>query len=96
VDALRRAATAGGRPLALTRLEFDLLARLVAEPLRVFTRTQLLENVWGVPPVGGERTVDVHVLRLRRKLGPEYRQTIATVRGVGYKYDPTDPRLLAR
>ncbi|WP_439654100.1 winged helix-turn-helix domain-containing protein [Streptacidiphilus melanogenes] len=60
----------------------------MAEPLRVFTREQLLECVWGVAPVGGERTVDVHVLRLRRKLGPDFRQMIATVRGVGYKYDP--------
>ncbi|MEY9875548.1 DNA-binding response OmpR family regulator [Streptacidiphilus sp. MAP12-33] len=88
VDDLRRMATAGGRLLALTRLEFDLLAHLVAEPMRVFTRDQLLESVWDLPAVGDGRTVDVLVTRLRRKLGPGFRQTIATVRGVGYKYDP--------
>jgi DNA-binding response OmpR family regulator len=89
VDGLRRTASAGGRPLVLTRLEFDLLAHLVAEPFRVFTRGQLLEGVWELPAVGDCRTVDVHVTRLRHKLGPGFRQMIATVRGVGYKYDPT-------
>ncbi|RAG80267.1 winged helix family transcriptional regulator, partial [Streptacidiphilus pinicola] len=58
-------------------------------PLRVFTRVQLLEGVWGMPAVGDHRTVDVHVTRLRRKLGPGFRQMLATVRGVGYKYDPS-------
>jgi DNA-binding response OmpR family regulator len=89
VDDLRRMAAAGGRPLALTKLEFDLLSHLVAEPFRVFTRDQLLEGVWELPAVGDGRTVDVHVTRLRCKLGPGFRQMIATVRGVGYKYDPT-------
>jgi DNA-binding response OmpR family regulator len=88
VDPLRRAATAGGHPLALTRLEFDLLAHLVREPLRVFTRDQLLATVWGLPAIGNGRAVDVHIVRLRRKLGPGFRDVIATVRGVGYKYDP--------
>ncbi|WP_052443085.1 winged helix-turn-helix domain-containing protein [Streptacidiphilus neutrinimicus] len=89
VDPARRSASAAARPLRLTRLEFDLLAHLVSQPLRVFTRSQLLEAVWDLAAVGDGRTVDVHVTRLRRKLGPAHRQMIATVRGVGYTYDPT-------
>jgi DNA-binding response OmpR family regulator len=89
VDLARRSAFAGPRPLRLTKLEFDLLAHLVSQPLRVFTRGQLLTAVWDLAAVGDGRTVDVHITRLRRKLGPTYRQMIATVRGVGYTYDPT-------
>ncbi|WP_051943095.1 winged helix-turn-helix domain-containing protein [Streptacidiphilus rugosus] len=88
VDRERRTARAGGRPLHLTKVEFDLLAQLLDHPLRVFTRGRLLESVWGVPAFGDGRTVDVHVTRVRRKLGPGYREQIVTVRGVGYTYDP--------
>ncbi|MEY9844717.1 DNA-binding response OmpR family regulator [Streptacidiphilus sp. BW17] len=88
VDGRRRRAAAGGRPLDLTRREFDLLAHLVVNAELVFSRTQLLELVWEQPDVGDGRTVDVHVARLRRKLGDPYRWMLATVRGVGYKYDP--------
>ena len=77
----------GGR-LDLTYLEFELLAHLVAHPHRVHTRDQLVTTVWGYGHVGDGRTVDVHVARLRRKLGAEHRQVIQTVRRVGYKYAP--------
>ncbi|MGV9253046.1 winged helix-turn-helix domain-containing protein [Streptomyces sp. NPDC003697] len=88
IDAARRTAEVAGRPLDLTYLEFELLAHLVAHPHRVHTRDQLVTTVWGYGHVGDGRTVDVHVARLRRKLGPEHRGTIQTVRRVGYKYTP--------
>jgi DNA-binding response OmpR family regulator len=76
--------TAAGRVLDLTFKEFELLRFLVATPGRVFTRSELLTHVWGYDFYGGTRTVDVHVRRLRAKLGPEHEGLIATVRGVGY------------
>lgn len=75
-----------GVPVRLTRREFDLLAFLGTHPRQVFDRRQLLGQVWGYEMVGGERTVDVHVRRLRVKLG-EPGPLIATVRGVGYRLD---------
>ncbi|MEV2249189.1 winged helix-turn-helix domain-containing protein [Streptomyces sp. NPDC050147] len=92
IDAVQRAARVGDRPLDLTYLEFELLAHLVAHPHRVHTRDQLVHTVWGYGHVGDGRTVDVHIARLRRKLGAEHRQTIQTVRRVGYKYAPPAPR----
>ncbi|MGI9017610.1 MAG: winged helix-turn-helix transcriptional regulator [Euzebya sp.] len=77
-----------GEPLDLTFREFELLKYLAANPGRVFTRSQLLSEVWGYDYYGGTRTVDVHVRRLRAKLGSEYHAMIGTVRGVGYKLDP--------
>lgn len=88
VDTVQRTAEVGGRPLDLTYLEFELLAHLVAHPHRVHTRDQLVTTVWGYGHVGDGRTVDVHIARLRRKLGAEFRQAIQTVRRVGYKYTP--------
>ncbi len=88
VDNVQRTAEVDGRPLDLTYLEFELLAHLVAHPNRVHTRDQLVTTVWGYGHVGDGRTVDVHIARLRRKLGVEYRQAIQTVRRVGYKYTP--------
>ncbi|MFJ5275508.1 winged helix-turn-helix domain-containing protein [Streptomyces parvulus] len=88
IDAARRTAAVDGRELDLTYLEFELLAHLVAHPHRVHTRDQLVTTVWGYGHVGDGRTVDVHVARLRRKLGSAHRQTIQTVRRVGYKYTP--------
>ncbi|MFJ8590183.1 winged helix-turn-helix domain-containing protein [Streptomyces sp. NPDC093598] len=88
VDTVQRTAQVAGRPLDLTYLEFELLAHLVAHPGRVHTRDQLVGTVWGYGHVGDGRTVDVHVARLRRKLGVEHRDTIRTVRRVGYKYVP--------
>ncbi|MGV9286050.1 winged helix-turn-helix domain-containing protein [Streptomyces sp. NPDC003719] len=92
IDAARRTATVEGRQLDLTYLEFELLAHLVAHPHRVHTRDQLVTTVWGYGHVGDGRTVDVHVARLRRKLGAEHRRTIQTVRRVGYKYTPPTGR----
>jgi len=79
-----------GRPLDLTYKEFELLRFLASRPGRVSTRSQLLQEVWGYDFFGGTRTVDVHVRRLRAKLGAEYESMIATVRGVGYKLLPAD------
>jgi DNA-binding response OmpR family regulator len=81
-----------GRPLDLTFREFELLKALASAPNRVFTRDLLLQEVWGYDYFGGSRTVDVHVRRLRAKLGPEYESMIATVRGVGYKLVPPGQR----
>ncbi|MFC8076787.1 winged helix-turn-helix domain-containing protein [Streptomyces sp. NPDC057307] len=88
VDSTERTVEVDGRPLDLTYLEFELLAHLVANPHRVHTRDQLVTTVWGYGHVGDGRTVDVHVARLRRKLGAEHRHTIRTIRRVGYKYAP--------
>jgi DNA-binding response OmpR family regulator len=77
-----------GTPLDLTYREFELLKYLVGNPGLVFTRGQLLQEVWGYDYYGGTRTVDVHIRRLRAKLGAEHEQLIGTVRGVGYKLDP--------
>lgn len=86
-----RTTTVGADTLELTFLEFELLTHLLLHPRQVFTRRQLMETVWGYPEAGGGRTVDVHIARLRRKLGPRHRFRLATVRRVGYKYMPTDP-----
>ncbi|MYX46036.1 winged helix family transcriptional regulator, partial [Streptomyces sp. SID89] len=88
IDPARRTAEVDSRQLDLTYLEFELLAHLVAHPHRVHTRDQLVTTVWGYGHVGDGRTVDVHIARLRRKLGAEHRRTIQTVRRVGYKYAP--------
>ncbi|MGW6402272.1 winged helix-turn-helix domain-containing protein [Streptomyces sp. NPDC055134] len=92
IDGTQRTAQVDGRQLDLTYLEFELLAHLVAHPHRVHTRDQLVTTVWGYGHVGDGRTVDVHVARLRRKLGAEHRQVIQTVRRVGYKYAPPAAR----
>jgi DNA-binding response OmpR family regulator len=85
-----------GRPLDLTYKEFELLKYLTQHVGRVFSRAQLLQEVWGYDFFGGTRTVDVHVRRLRAKLGPEYESLIGTVRNVGYKaVRPTRGRLPA-
>jgi DNA-binding response OmpR family regulator len=77
--------TAQGRPLDLTFKEFELLRFLASHAGRVFTRPALLREVWGYDFYGGTRTVDVHVRRLRAKLGPEHEHLIQTVRSVGYR-----------
>jgi DNA-binding response OmpR family regulator len=74
-----------GRPLDLTYKEFELLRFLASRAGRVFTRAALLREVWGYDFYGGTRTVDVHIRRLRAKLGPEHEHLIETVRGVGYR-----------
>ncbi|MGW1845795.1 winged helix-turn-helix domain-containing protein [Streptomyces sp. NPDC001966] len=88
IDPVQRTAAVDGNTLDLTYLEFELLAHLVAHPHRVHTRDQLVTTVWGYGHVGDGRTVDVHIARLRRKLGAEHRRSIQTVRRVGYKYTP--------
>jgi DNA-binding response OmpR family regulator len=86
IDEVTYQARVGTRPLDLTFKEFELLKYLAQHPGRVFTRAQLLQEVWGYDYFGGTRTVDVHVRRLRAKLGPEREALIGTVRNVGYKF----------
>jgi DNA-binding response OmpR family regulator len=86
VDDATYTAKLGGRVLDLTFKEFELLKYLAQHPGRVFTREQLLQEVWGYDYFGGTRTVDVHVRRLRAKLGPENASLIGTVRNVGYRF----------
>lgn len=73
-----------GEPLDLTYLEYALLAFLVTHPNKTYSRDALLRRVWGFDYYGGSRTVDVHVRRIRAKLGPELAQRLETVRGIGY------------
>ncbi|HHX38681.1 MAG TPA: response regulator transcription factor [Armatimonadetes bacterium] len=75
-----------GVPLTLTYQEYELLRYLVEHRGRVFTREQLLSELWGYNYYGGTRTVDVHIRRLRAKLGPEHEELIQTVRNVGYRF----------
>jgi DNA-binding response OmpR family regulator len=86
IDEATYTARLRGRPLDLTYKEFELLKYLAQHAGRVFTRAQLLQEVWGYDFFGGTRTVDVHVRRLRAKLGSEHEQLIGTVRNVGYKF----------
>jgi DNA-binding response OmpR family regulator len=84
-----------GRSLDLTYKEFELLKYLAQHPGRVFTRSQLLQEIWGYDYFGGTRTVDVHIRRLRSKLGTEFEAIIGTVRNVGYRFNlsPKDNQL---
>ncbi|MFD3513615.1 winged-helix domain-containing protein [Streptomyces sp. NPDC058657] len=86
VDEATYSAKLKGRVLDLTFKEFELLKYLAQHPGRVFTRAQLLQEVWGYDYFGGTRTVDVHVRRLRAKLGVENESLIGTVRNVGYRF----------
>lgn len=86
IDEASYVAKVNGEPLNLTYKEFELLKYLAQHPGRVFTRDQLLHEVWGYDYYGGTRTVDVHVRRLRAKLGPDHEQLIGTVRNVGYRF----------
>ncbi|MFT4215428.1 MAG: response regulator transcription factor [Microbacterium sp.] len=89
IDESSYSAKVHGRPLDLTYKEFQLLHFLATHPSRVFTREQLLSEVWGYDYFGGTRTVDVHVRRLRAKLG-DLEQLIGTVRNVGYRFNVYD------
>ena len=86
IDEASYTARLGGRALDLTFKEFELLKYLAQHPGRVFTREQLLQEVWGYDYFGGTRTVDVHVRRLRAKLGADNESLIGTVRNVGYRF----------
>ena len=79
-----------GRTLDLTFKEFELLKYLAQHPGRVFSRSQLLQEIWGYDYFGGTRTVDVHIRRLRSKLGPEFESVIDTVRNVGYRFSSSN------
>ncbi len=92
IDEATYTAKVNGRILDLTFKEFELLKFLVQHPGRVFSRAQLLQEVWGYDYFGGTRTVDVHVRRLRAKLGPEHEAMIGTVRNVGYRFVAHPPR----
>jgi DNA-binding response OmpR family regulator len=85
IDQGRHEVFLAGRPLDLTLREYDLLTFLAGRPGRVFSREALLDRVWGLDYLGGARTVDVHVRRLRVKLDDEVGQLLQTVRGVGYR-----------
>ncbi len=83
-------ASIAGRVLDLTYMEYELLRFLASNPQRVFTRETLLSRVWGYEYYGGARTVDVHVRRLRAKLGEEYAYLISTIRSVGYRFSTSN------
>ena len=89
VDPAAHRAFVDGTEIALTATEFDLLAFLMRRPGRVFSREQLLSEVWGYSAIGGGRTVDVHIAQVRAKLGPA--SPIRTVRGVGYSVERGEP-----
>lgn len=80
-----RTALAGERILDLTPKEYDLLVLFISSPGRVYTREQLLDLIWGMEYFGGTRTVDIHVQRIRKKLGDKYSDILQTVHGIGYK-----------
>ena len=87
VDLATYQVTISGEPIDFTYMEYELLKFLVTHPNRVFTREALLSRVWGYDYYGGARTVDVHVRRVRAKLGTEHAQRIKTVRSVGYRFE---------
>jgi len=87
VDSDARTVDVGGRRVNLRQVEFRLLKLFIAHPNRVFTRNELLDRVWGETVFVEERTVDVHIRRVRLALGPDFRDLITTVRGGGYKFD---------
>src|SRR5437016_679707 len=91
VDLAQHVVTVDGRPTELTPREFELLALLVGNPGRAFARDYLIEKVWGYEAGGSDRTVDTHVLRLRKKLGP-VGDRIETVWGIGYRFAKTGDR----
>lgn len=85
IDMLAREVTLAGEEVGLTKIEFDLIASLVARPEMVFTREMLIEQVWGETWIGDGHVVDVHIANLRRKIDRDGRSHIKTVRGVGYR-----------
>ena len=86
LNTLNYQATLASKPIDLTFMEYELLRFLVENPIRVWSREQLLSKVWGYDYYGGARTVDVHIRRLRSKLGEERASWITTVRSVGYRF----------
>ena len=92
LDTDSRTVEVGGKGVNLRQVEFRLLKLFLAHPNRVFTRNELLDRVWGESVFVEERTVDVHIRRVRLALGPDYRDLIHTVRGGGYKLDLSEDR----
>lgn len=88
IDQANYSVAVDGRTLELTFKEYELLRFLVSHRGRVFTREALLNQVWGYDYYGGTRTVDVHIRRIRAKLGPEYEDMVETIRNVGYRFNP--------
>ncbi len=84
VDSARHVVTKGGEEIILPRKEFNLLELLHSQPGRLFTREEIYDSVWGSEVVVGDRTIDVHIRNLRKKIGEDH---IVTVKGVGYKYE---------
>ena len=85
IDPVTRSVAVAGREVSLANLEFELLLKLASDPTRVFTKRELLEEVWGFRSEGRTRTVDSHASRLRNKLDPEHRRYIVNCWGVGYR-----------
>ncbi len=85
IDRERYLVISSGKKIVLPRKEFELFALLLGKPHKVFTRSEIFVNVWGNDVVVGDRTIDVHIRKLREKIGPGF---IKTVKGVGYKFDP--------
>lgn len=85
LDSKPRVVTIENIKLEFTAIEFDLLYLLLSNPNTVYSREQLLDIVWGIEYIGGTRTVDTHIQRIRRKLGDKYQALIQTVHGIGYK-----------
>lgn len=73
-----------GRPIDMARKEFELLQLLTSRPGKVFTREEIFRRIWGTDVIVGNRTIDVHIRKLREKIGDEY---IKTVKGIGYKFE---------
>ncbi len=87
IDQANYSVSVAGQALELTFKEYELLRFLVSHRGRVFTREALLNQVWGYDYFGGTRTVDVHIRRIRAKLGPEREDLVETIRNVGYKFN---------
>ncbi len=86
----------GGDPISFTYMEYELLKFLLTHPNRVFSREALLQRVWGYDYYGGARTVDVHIRRVRAKLGQEHAHRVKTIRSVGYLFELPQPRAVGR
>ncbi len=91
IDNSRYLAIKGEEEIVLPRKEFELLKLLLSEPGKVFLRNEILDKVWGTEVVVGDRTIDVHIRKLREKIGDDY---LVTVKGVGYKYEEQNDELL--
>ena len=91
LDTAGRRALVGGRDARLVYLEFELLQFLMVNAGRALTRAEIFRSVWGEEPYEASRTVDIHVHRIRRKLGPEHGRNLVTVRRIGFRYETPAP-----